>query len=351
MCKVYNTIGSLTTIKTRLAQNGINDFHSVKELLSFQNSYTLTREQALSDQRALVTEERDALRNVVSKAENEIEIEKQSLQQKFKSEIDRLRKQYDDLSNAEKTIIQEFTFSFRALYKLIKVYLIQLTSPSIIARSIKPKVDQLSQKHERLHYLTNYFESVVNEKSWLVLRDLDHKKKVIDEINSFIYGAIGEQKVVEELRQLPDDFVLINDFTYSFNRAIYSRQTREYIKSIQIDHLLISPAGIFLIETKNWSKKSVESLNLRSPVQQIRRTSYALYKLLSSNLKLNHHWGERKIQLRNLIVLINHKPMGEFQYVKVLTLDELLRYVQHFKPSLSSQETVEIADYLVNINN
>jgi hypothetical protein len=28
MCKVYNTVGALTTIKTRLAQNKIDGFHS-----------------------------------------------------------------------------------------------------------------------------------------------------------------------------------------------------------------------------------------------------------------------------------------------------------------------------------
>jgi hypothetical protein len=51
-------------------------------------------------------------------------------------------------------------------------------------------------------------------------------------------------------------------------------------------------------------------------------------------------------------VLINHKPQGEFEHVKVLTSAELRGYIEYFnfKPSLSNQETQEIADYLIAIN-
>jgi hypothetical protein len=133
----------------------------------------------------------------------------------------------------------------------------------------------------RYQYLVSHFEEAVTESGRGALNDLDHKKRVIDEINSYIYGAIGEQKVVEELKQLPDDYILINDFTLTFDKPIFYSQERSYIKSVQIDHLLISPAGIFLIETKNWSKESLKNINLRSPVAQIKRTNYALYKLLS----------------------------------------------------------------------
>ena len=69
-------------------------------------------------------------------------------------------------------------------------------------------------------------------------------------------------------------------------------------------------------------------------------------------LNLNqHHWGERKISIKNLIVLTNHKPNEEFQYVKVITLSELLSYIKYFKPSFSSTETQAIAKYLLNLTN
>jgi hypothetical protein len=163
--------------------------------------------------------------------------------------------------------------------------------------------------------------------------------------------------VVKELENLSDENVLINDFSLTFHPSIYNRKENEYIKSIQIDHILVSPSGIFLIETKNWSEKSLASLDLRSPVQQVKRTSFALFKLLSSDLVNNrvrlhkHIWGDRKIPVKNLIVLTNTKPTEEFQYVKVLTLSELLGYIRYFKPMFTRTETEAISDYLMNLNN
>ena len=61
MCKVYNTIGSLSKIKTHLRQNGIDDFNSVNQLISFQKNYATARQQVVLNQKTLLTAERDSL--------------------------------------------------------------------------------------------------------------------------------------------------------------------------------------------------------------------------------------------------------------------------------------------------
>jgi hypothetical protein len=62
------------------------------------------------------------------------------------------------------------------------------------------------------------------------------------------------------------------------------------------------------------------------------------------------HWADKKIPIKNLIVLNNTKPKEEFQYVKILILDELLGYIKYFKPIFSSIETQRITDYILQIN-
>ena len=64
-----------------------------------------------------------------------------------------------------------------------------------------------------------------------------------------------------------------------------------------------------------------------------------------------HHWGEKKIAIRNLIVLTNTKPKEEFQFVKVLTLNELTSYVNYFNPIFSNSETHRIAEFLAEMVN
>lgn len=270
------------------------------------------------------------------------------------SKVEKLTQQHNELIDAQKSIVQEFTYSFRIVFKLVQIEYIRLFSNWLINATVKSKVRMLDEKRKRCQYLTANFEEAAIEAGRQALDALDRRKRVIDEINTFIYGAIGEQKVVEELKQLPDDYTLINDFFIAFDKSIFSKQQRSFIRSVQIDHLLISPAGIFLIETKNWSQQSLRNLSLRSPVEQIRRSNDALFKLLRRNVNFGldkHHWGERKLSIRNLIVLINHKPMEEFQYVKILTLAELLGFITYFKPSLSRHETRAVANYLSQIAN
>jgi len=222
--------------------------------------------------------------------------------------------------------------------------------------SVRELVQQHQDKTNRYHYITSNFKDAVNQSCLNQLTELEKKQRVIEEVKNSIYGALGEHKVVKELENLSDENILINDFALTFHPAIYYRQENDYIKSIQIDHLLATPSGIFLIETKNWSEKSLSSLDLRSPVQQVKRTSFALFKLLNGvianeRVKLNqNNWGDRKIPIRNLIVLTNSKPNEEFQHVKILTVNELLGYVRYFKPMFTSVETQAISSYLLNLN-
>ena len=95
----------------------------------------------------------------------------------------------------------------------------------------------------------------------------------------------------------------------------------------------------------------MQRYDLRSPVEQIRRSGYALFVLLNNNTNRmyglkSHHWGEKQIPVRNLITLIQSKPKEQFKYVQVKTLNELNSYLTYFDPIFSSQEVSGIADYL-----
>lgn len=56
--------------------------------------------------------------------------------------------------------------------------------------------------------------------------------------------------------------------------------------------------------------------------------------------------GRKKIPIRNVVVMIDHKPREEFEHVKVLSLNELNDYVQYFKPIFHEDEVTVIASHL-----
>lgn len=350
MCKIYNTVGSLTTLKSHLDRNNIYNFKSLKEVVDFQNSYTTHRKQLISNHENLIEQEKNMLKADLQQLVLSIEVQKLQSEQRLKEEIEKLRQ---ELNYEPANLFQKLTKNLRLWNYKKKIKHKEQNFDIDVKKSISILVDTYEVKNNRYQFIDSQFNEAVRESYRHPLSELERKKTIIDGLNSFIYGAYGEQKVVKTLEELSDEYFLINDFTVSFSPAIYNRQEDDYIKSVQIDHILVGPSGIFLIETKNWSEKSLANLNLRSPVQQIKRTNFVLFKLLNNeisnyHLRLDrHHWGEKKIPIRNLIVMTNTKPKEEFQFVKILTVDELIRYVKYFKPVFSNDETQRIADFLI----
>ena len=356
MCKVHNSVGCLTAIKTHLKRHNINDFNSLNEVLNFQKNFSNLRQQIISNHEHLIENEKITLAAEIVQLDNAIKKDKAHFESVFLSEIEELKQKLISVSpSTDLNFIKRFVnYRKRRVYKK-KLRHLELNFNYNVNYAVRALVEQHQDKTNRYQHIAMHFSNAVNESCLHRINELENKQRIIDEVNNLIYGALGEHKVVKELENLSDENVLINDFALSFHPAIYNRQENDYIKSIQIDHLLVTPSGIFIIETKNWSEKSLASLDLRSPVQQVKRTNFALFKILtedisSKRVKLKqHHWGDRKIPIRNLIVLTNSKPNEEFQYVKVLTVNELLGYVRHFKPMFTSAETEAIARYLLNL--
>jgi hypothetical protein len=357
MCRTYNTIGSLTTIKSELYSSKIYDFKSLKEVMDFQSSYTAIRQQVLTDHEKLIEQEKNTLLTDVQQLEKEIETQKQQAEQRLSDEIESLKQKLSSsINNPPKNIFQQLANWLREKNYKKLIQQKEANYAYAITMSISNLVNNYQAKSSRYQFIATNADEAVRQSAHYSLTELQRKKTKIDKLNSFIYGALGEQKVVKTLEALSDEYHLINDFSVSFYPAIYNRQENEYIKSVQIDHILVGPSGVFLIETKNWSEKSLESLNLRSPILQIKRTSFALFKLLNNNtgrfhLSLeSHHWGERKLSIRNLLVLTNTKPKEEFKYVTILTVQELLGYITNLKPALSNNEVQRIVEYMLRLN-
>lgn len=357
MCRTFNKIGSLTTLKSHLENSNIHDFKSLKEIMNFQSSYSAIRQQLISYHEKLIEQEKNILNTDLQQLDKEIETRRQQSEQRLTDEIDSLKQQLSiSINNASTNYVKKLTNGIRQWKYKRKIKRKEYNFDNEVNRSISDLVDDYQAKKNRYQFIFSQENEAVHQSAQHPLSELERKKSKIDELNSFIYGALGEQKVVKTLEALSDEYHLINDFAVSFSPAVYNRQENDYIKSVQIDHILVGPSGIFLIETKNWSEKSLASLSLRSPVEQIRRTSFVLFKLLNNeignyHLHLDrHHWGQKKISIRNLIVLTTAKPKEEFQYVKILTVNELLGYVNYFKSTFSIDETQRIADFVLRIN-
>jgi len=73
------------------------------------------------------------------------------------------------------------------------------------------------------------------------------KEKEINLPMSYVNGKTGESKVVGELIKLPvSDYCILNDCTF-----------KVHDKTTQIDHIIVSKYGIFVIETKHYNNSYI----------------------------------------------------------------------------------------------
>lgn len=354
MCRVHNTIGCLNTIQFHFVKNNIDEFKSLDELISFRKNYYINEQKIISDHTSLIEKEKITLEKELHELNIFIPKRKNDLKEELKERLDYYNQEIENLPQTNFKIIPIIKDYWMNLVLCMKFWFVQLIFYFRVVAFMRQSGKLLSKKNKRFEYLSVNFQDAVKKSSFSDLQILERKKAVIEDLNNTIYGAIGEQKVESLLKKLSDDYILINDFYCSFNPPV--KHNNDYIKSIQIDHLLISPSGIFLIETKNWSERSIDNPNLRSPVQQILRTNFALFKTLENKTNKStwyfsrQQWGKRKIPIKNIIVFTGTVPKEQFQFIKILGLTELLPYIQYFNPSFSITETQLIADFLLKIS-
>ena len=352
MTIVVGQIEPLKKLKVILNENGITRFNSIGEINTFINNYESEKKEIPKITERKLNQEIYNLQCVLTKRKQLLD----DLRTKTLNELNQ------DIKKIEETLGQSLERSKSNIFNKI-LYYFKINSLNKKKSSLEKNKDKIISKKTRYteHEVTitkNKLDDYINNKDNIIstrcvesYKEIDNTKKVVDGLYTLIAGAIGENSTVKELQKLSDNYYLINDFSAEFNPPIYNKKDKDRIFSIQIDHLLISQSGVFLLETKNWSKKSIVSLDLRSPVNQTLRTNYALFVLLNSESNVHlrrHHWGRKKIPIRNIIVMTGEKPKEEFKHVKVLSVNQLVGYIKYFDEIFSQTEVEKIFNYFDN---
>lgn len=354
MAVIQGQIEPIKKIRNILDQYEITRFGSIGDIHVFLKNYDVEKNQIPKAIEGEFHLEIAQLHNDLSRSQGDYDSLKYNVTNETNQKISELKEILVLIKKeTKKNFIQKILCYFRIKYLINKIAKLETNFEKIVHNKTNLAKESLFRIQEKLNDYTTNRDRIISGRCLQSLQELERTKNIIDSLYNFIAGAIGENSVIKEIQKLPDNFHLFNDFFVEFNPPIYNRKEDDRIYSIQIDHLLVCQAGLFIIETKNWSKQSVENIDLRSPVKQIMRSNYALYVLLNShqNYSINlesHHWGSKQIPIRNLIVMTNVKPVEEFKHVKVLSLAELNRYVNYFDHIFSEAEVESICHFLKN---
>ena len=176
-------------------------------------------------------------------------------------------------------------------------------------------------------------------------------------------GEKGEQLVAEELNKIEAYHQVLNDITFLNKKSEMTHQ---------IDHILIHPHGVFVIETKNyfgeirvdkdkpfWEKiVNGEVTRISNPLNQNKSHAITVYKILKGEhqvipvvvfVKNNAPYlgDENVINLSDLLLFIDSYPYKH--KITKPTIDKIYNLLKRRGNKVSKEEHLENIGYLKQI--
>ncbi len=308
--------GSEDYLKDRLLRKGLDGFNSFKDIQYFKSNFSKILKSSTAEERKKLNSIIVGLKNDEYNLRKRLEEKKSELQQSL---------------TKEKTVLMENPLSSKGRRRIKKI---DKTIEKKLDKPFKKDIKQI-KKTEKKHILRekNLEKSVEKKVSQL------HKAQdIIQKNQPFFAGAIGETAVIKELRKLPETYYILNEVMLSFSRSIRWKKYGEYVKSCKIDHVVVGPTGIFLIETKNWSPQTMQTARF-TPHKQIERAGYIFF------IHMMDHFG-RKFPVYQVVATYTQLPQIPYDFVTQLTIRELVDHIHRRQGHLNRSDILTIVSWL-----
>jgi len=162
-----------------------------------------------------------------------------------------------------------------------------------------------------------------------------------------VKGRLGELYVSKGLRnKLPSDrYNIINDVTLPLDDG----------GTTQVDHIIVSPFGIFVIETKNMKGWIFGNEKQAKWTQTIYRTKHSFQNPLRQNYKhtqtLAQHLNLPSELFHSVIIFTPNAELKTNMPPNVGDLKSMIAFINSFKTTLiTTNEQIEIKDCINNIS-
>ena len=213
-------------------------------------------------------------------------------------------------------------------------------------------INQLKEEDERVEILQN---KIIREKS--LVRKFDYTIKTIrfkikkysktkeiekfekNESNTFQAGAHGELDVLNKLSQLSDEYHILCGLNIMLDHWV-SYRGKKNLRSAQMDFVVVSTKGVFVIEVKNWSTEYFKNNTHLSPYEQTDREGEVLWIFLKSLLN--------NIHVTNVLLPIhaNMEYNSDYKTVFVSNLDAINGFIENQQDTLSKNDVQKITSHL-----
>ena len=151
----------------------------------------------------------------------------------------------------------------------------------------------------------------------------------------FHAGAKGENKVIEELEKLNDSYHVLCGVKLQLPYYV-KYKGKKNLKSAQMDLVVVSPKGVYMIEVKNWSDNYVPSNSSLNPYEQTERAGRILWINLQTVIK--------DVRVTNVLLSIKgNLPYNKnYRSVFVSSLSQIDGFLNRREDILSEKEVKKI---------
>lgn len=205
-----------------------SDIH--KSLETFKEEYTQAKVKATQD----IENKIDTIKQDIERHENNFDVDIQ----RGKSELDeRIKSTKLKLQSLQSSFIQRLFnyFKIRKNKKLLRHLIYKHDNyPTLV----QGRIDQLKNS---LVQMQKDSDAIIDKEIQVVARKVRLIEKVLK--SPELAGGIAELELIESLKSLPSNCYIINDVLIELRRAIHF--DGDWLKSAQIDHIVVTPSGIF----------------------------------------------------------------------------------------------------------
>jgi hypothetical protein len=164
---------------------------------------------------------------------------------------------------------------------------------------------------------------------WVNKRRFNSFRKIIKD--PFYAGAKGENKVIKQLSTLSDDHHVFCGMRIRLPHTVRYNGFKN-LKSAQMDFVVVSKKGVFVIEVKNWSNDYVRNYDGFYPHEQVDRAGRVLWITLQNR--------SMDIRVTNVLLSIqdNMRYDQNYKMVFVSSLEKINGFLENRQDVLSENE-------------
>jgi hypothetical protein len=199
-----------------------------------------------------------------------------------------------------------------------------------------------------LHTVSDRKNHHINNKQSAIQKEFTNIKSSYDFLKAnetYLIGSQGEETVIKALFYLSNEYYVLNDVNLRFHPSLFWNKTGEYIKTCQIDHIVIGPTGIFVLETKNWTPSFIEK-NLDLLRWQVNRSDFALKSFILDNYS---SFLDRPDIFYILVSVRDKKPEWKLdRFIDVVSPNLLCDFILRMKPTLTEDTMKKFIKIVTN---